>query len=129
MLLSCGEVHSLFESCLNMNEEQKTELRTLINKEIRELRLTIERVKETVQPVAPDDAIGRLTRMEAINAKSISEANLRSSKVRLGNLEHTLEQLDDPGFGICAGCDEPIPFGRLMVMPESKMCVTCIESR
>ena len=112
-----------------MNEEQKTELRTLINKEIRELRLTIERVKETVQPVAPDDAIGRLTRMEAINAKSISEANLRSSKVRLGNLEHTLEQLDDPEFGICAGCDEPIPFGRLMVMPESKMCVTCIESR
>ena len=129
MLLSCGEVISLFESCLYMNEEQKTELRTLINKEIRELRLTIERVKETVQPVAPDDAIGRLTRMEAINAKSISEANLRSSKVRLGNLEHTLEQLDDPEFGICAGCDEPIPFGRLMVMPESKMCVTCIESR
>ena len=129
MLLSCGEVHRLFENSLYMNEEQKTELRELINKEIRELRLTIERVKETVQPVAPDDAIGRLTRMEAINAKSISEANLRSSKVRLGNLEHALEQLDDPEFGICAGCDEPIPFGRLMVMPESKMCVKCIESR
>ena len=112
-----------------MNEKQKTELTALIHKEIKELKLTIERVKETVQPVALDDAIGRLTRMEAINAKSISEANLRSSKVRLGNLEHALNHLDDPEFGICAGCDEPIPFGRLMVMPESKMCVKCIESR
>jgi len=112
-----------------MNEEQKTELRALIDKEINELKLTIERVKETVRPVAPDDAIGRLTRMEAINAKSISEANLRSSQIRLGNLEHALNNLDDPEFGICVRCDEPIPFGRLMVMPESKMCVKCIESR
>ena len=112
-----------------MNEKQKTEIKALIHKEIKELKLIIERVKETVQPIAPDDAIGRLTRMEAINAKSISEANLRSSKIRLGNLEHALNNLDDPEFGICVGCDEPIPFGRLMVMPESKRCVKCIENR
>lgn len=112
-----------------MNEEQKIELRELINKEIKELKLTIERVKETVKPIAPDDAIGRLTRMEAINAKSISEANLRSSHTRLSKLETALENLENPEFGICAGCDEPIPFGRLMVMPESRMCVKCIESR
>ena len=112
-----------------MNDEQKTNLRELINKEIEQLKLTIERVQETVQPIAPDDAIGRLTRMEAINAKSISEANLRSSQARLSKLESALNNLDDPEFGICAGCDEPIPFGRLMVMPESRMCVKCIENR
>jgi len=112
-----------------MNEEQKTKLRDLINKEIEELKLMIERVKETVQPIAPDEAIGRLTRMEAINAKSISEANLRSSQARLRQLEFALGNIDDPEFGICAGCEEPIPFGRLMVMPESRMCVKCIEDR
>jgi DnaK suppressor protein len=89
----------------------------------------IERVKGTVQPIAPDDAIGRLTRMEAINAKSVSEANLRSSQIRLTKLESALNNLDDPEFGICAGCDEPIPIGRLMVLPESRMCVKCIDDR
>ena len=112
-----------------MNAEQKTKLRELINKEIEELKLTIERVKETIQPIAPDDAIGRLTRMEAINAKSVSEANLRSSQARLSKLESALNNIDDPEFGICAGCEEPIPIGRLMVIPESRMCVKCIESR
>ena len=112
-----------------MDDEHKTKLRELINKDIEELKLTIERVKETVQPVAPDDAIGRLTRMEAINAKSISEANLRSSQARLSKLESALNNLDNPDFGICAGCDEPIPIGRLMVMPESRMCVKCLENK
>ena len=127
MLLSCCNTQHLCECDLSMNEKQKTELRALIDKEIKELKLTIERVKETVQPVAPDDAIGRLTRMEAINAKSISEANLRSSQIRLSKLESALNNMDDPEFGICAGCDEPIPFGRLLVMPESRMCVKCID--
>jgi DnaK suppressor protein len=110
-----------------MNEEQKNTLRALITKEIDELNFTIERVKETVRPVAPNDAIGRLTRMEAINAKSISEANLRSSRIRLSKLQSALNNLDNPEFGICAGCDEPIPIGRLMVLPESRMCVKCID--
>jgi len=112
-----------------MNEKQKNTLRALITKEIDELKLTIKRVKETVQPVAPDDAIGRLTRMEAINAKSVSEATLRSSQTRLSKLESTLNTIDDSEFGICASCEEPIPIRRLMVMPESRMCVKCIENR
>ncbi len=110
-----------------MNEEQRNNLKSLITKEIDELKHSIERVKETVRPVAPDDAIGRLTRMEAINAKSVSEANLRSSQARLSKLEFALRNIDDPEFGICAGCEEPIPIGRLMVMPESRMCVKCID--
>jgi DnaK suppressor protein len=112
-----------------MDNEQKNNLRDLINKEIEGLNISIDRLKETVQPVAPDDAIGRLTRMEAINSKSINEATLRSAKIKLGKLEKALENIDDPGFGICASCEEPIPYGRLMVMPESRMCVTCIDGK
>jgi hypothetical protein len=47
-----------------MNDEQKIELRELINKDIEELKKTIDLLKETVKSVAPDNAIGRLTRME-----------------------------------------------------------------
>ena len=75
-----------------MNDEQKIELRKLINKDIEELKKTIDLLKGTVKPVAPDNAIGRLTRMEAINSKSISEATLRSAKNKLGNLEIALKK-------------------------------------
>ncbi len=110
-----------------MNDEQKNKLRNLIHQEIEELKKNIPRMKETIKPVAPDNAIGRLTRMEAINSKSINEANYRSAKNKLGNLEKALEVIDHPEFGICTRCEEPIPIGRLMVIPESKMCVKCID--
>lgn len=28
-------------------------------------------------------------------------------------------------FGTCAGCQQPIPYGRLIVMPEATYCVAC----
>ena len=28
-------------------------------------------------------------------------------------------------YGMCAGCQEPIPYGRLIVMPEVTYCVAC----
>ncbi|MCP4715287.1 MAG: hypothetical protein GY868_09235, partial [Deltaproteobacteria bacterium] len=33
--------------------------------------------------------------------------------------------IDDPDFGLCAECGEPIPFKRLMIMPGSTLCVGC----
>ncbi len=110
-----------------MNDDQKNRLRELIRKEIADLRCSIELLSDTINPIAPDNAIGRLTRMEAINAKGISESSYRSAKAKLDKLERTLKTIDQPEFGICLRCDEPIPFGRLMAMPESRVCVKCIE--
>ena len=88
---------------------------------------SISALEETVKPVSPDSAIGRLTRMEAINAKSISEASLRSFKVKLEKLNRALAKLDEPDFGICIRCEEPIPVKRMMLMPETTLCVTCAD--
>lgn len=36
-----------------------------------------------------------------------------------------LRRLADGTYGRCIGCGEFIPFGRLLVMPESERCMTC----
>jgi RNA polymerase-binding transcription factor DksA len=36
-----------------------------------------------------------------------------------------LRRIETGTYGRCAGCGEPIPFGRLLVMPESERCVAC----
>ena len=36
-----------------------------------------------------------------------------------------LRRLTDGSYGRCLGCGSPIPFGRLLVMPEATHCVTC----
>ena len=110
-----------------MNEQERAEVKQKIIEEILTQKHLIESFTETAKPVAPDNAIGRLTRMEAIGSQAISEASLKSSKVKLALLEKALDKIDLPEFGICIRCANSIPQGRIMLMPESVMCVTCAE--
>ena len=112
-----------------MDTKQKETLTRHIRKTIAELREAIDAYKELTRPIAPDDAIGRLTRMEAISSKSINEAALRKARNKLFRLERALHDMDGPDFGLCRECEEPIPFARLMVMPESVLCVACAEKK
>lgn len=108
-----------------MEKTEKKRIKDKILEEMKNLKTTMTSLEESAKPVAPDVAIGRLTRMEAINSKEINEANLRSSRSRLSMLQSALDRLDDPDFGICVECEEPIVSGRLLVMPESRRCVEC----
>ena len=110
-----------------MTPEDKDLLRDKILAEMDSLRKSISQLEESSKPVAPDNAIGRLTRMEAINSKSIHEASLSSARARLMRLERALATIDSPDFGICSSCEEPIPLGRIMIMPEATLCVSCAE--
>ncbi|MCK5237217.1 MAG: TraR/DksA C4-type zinc finger protein [Deltaproteobacteria bacterium] len=108
-----------------MNSEEKKTLKEKVALEMEALQENIKKYEESSKPVAPDNSIGRLTRMEAINAKSISEASLANAKARLRKLGEALADIDDPEFGVCRGCGESIPVKRIMLMPESEYCVSC----
>jgi DnaK suppressor protein len=110
-----------------MQEQDKRKLARQIKEKIETTKKDIISYAERTQPVAPDDAIGRLTRMDAIGNKSINEAALREARNTLAKLERALKMIDRPGFGICIECEEPIPIARMMIMPESDMCVECAE--
>lgn len=110
-----------------MNPEQIEQLRRHITEMIKSVKADIASYVQITKPISPDNAIGRLTRVEAMNSKSINEAALRMSENRLERLERALTLLYDPDFGFCAECEEPIPFPRLMIMPEAEYCVACAE--
>ncbi len=110
-----------------MDEQKKKQLEGCIRVKIESVKNDIVSYAELSKPVSPDSSIGRLTRMEAINSKSINEASLNNSKNTLSRLEKALKMLAEPDFGYCYECDEAIPFARLMIMPESVYCVKCAE--
>jgi len=108
-----------------LETEKREKLKNNIKEKIEGLKEDIKSYKLLTQPVSPDNAIGRLTRMEAINSKSINEAALNKAKQTLSKMERALTMIDDPYFGLCRECEEPIPFARLIIMPESDLCVQC----
>ena len=111
-----------------METEKREKLKNHIKEEIEKLKKDIVTYKQLTRPIAPDDAIGRITRMEAISSKSINEDALRRATQTLSKLERVLKMADAPDFGLCRTCEEPIPFGRLMIVPESDLCVECSET-
>lgn len=110
-----------------MEPDQKKRLKIQIQKKIEDLKVDIKNYAQLTRPIAPDSAIGRLSRMEAINNKSINEAALKKSKNRLSRLERALKMIEHPEFGLCRECEEPIPFARLKAIPETDLCVQCSE--
>lgn len=95
--------------------------------EIEKTRNKISDYKEMTQPIAPDDAIGRITRMDAINNKSVNESSLRVAETKLVNLNRVLEMYGKEGFGKCVKCKREIPIERILFMPQSLYCVICAK--
>jgi DnaK suppressor protein len=110
-----------------MNPQERQELKNNIEKAIEAQKTLIASLAETSKPVAPDNAIGRLSRMEALNDRAVSEASLNAARHKLSRLETALGKVDQPDFGICVACDKPIPSGRILLMPEATCCVPCAE--
>lgn len=105
----------------------KTQVKTTIIEEISKTERSITHYKELTKPIAPNDAIGRISRMDAINNKSINDASLRQAEIKLNNLKRVLSKIDDNDFGICLKCKQVIPVGRILIRPESLLCVNCAQ--
>ncbi len=101
------------------------EIKQKIVDEIAKTEKLIVMYKEMTKPVAPDDSIGRISRMDAINNKSVTEASLRKAEEKLRGLQHVFSQLGSKDFGLCLRCNQAIPLGRILFRPESVYCVNC----
>ena len=110
-----------------MNKEDKQEVKKRIQEELQKTQLAINDYKELTKPISPENAIGRISRMDAINNKSVVEAALRKANVKLSKLKLVLEKVDDSDFGLCIRCGNPIPIGRILLMPQSRLCVSCAQ--
>ena len=108
-----------------MPQIDRNEIRLRIESEIIKTRKLVEEYRELTKPVEPENAIGRISRMDAIQNKSVTEAALRKNKEKLEKLEYALSKVDEEDFGICSNCKKPIPVGRLLIMPQSRTCVVC----
>ena len=110
-----------------MDETQKKAIEEKLLHEINSTQKKIEEYTELCKPIAPEDSIGRISRMDAINNKSVVEAALREAKNKMQQLLTMLSKIKEIDFGVCIKCKQEIPLGRLMIRPHSKFCVNCAQ--
>jgi len=108
-----------------MTSQEKDDIIRRISEELKKTELEISELKELTKPISPENAIGRVSRMDAINNKSVNENRLRLAENKLKKLHHSLRKSAEPNFGICSRCQSDIQIGRLMLLPESNYCIRC----
>ena len=108
-----------------MTDQERAELKRKIELEIEKAEIDISEIEKLTQPISPENSIGRVSRMDAINNKSVMEAALRNKKSKLTKLKIAIAKINEKDFGLCAMCNQPIQPMRLMYMPESTRCVRC----
>jgi len=112
-----------------MQDSDRQKLQQLIRDELVTLKQHIQELESRCQPISPDNAIGRLSRMEAIGERGVHQTALAAASGRLQALQTALTRIDeDADYGLCERCDEPIALARLMLMPESRHCVRCLQT-
>lgn len=105
------------------------ELRLALEAARREAEGLLELSREGEKPVAVDTSIGRLTRMDALQQQSMTQATRAASELRSRQVAAALGRIAAGTYGACLGCDKPIGVARLRVRPEATLCVRCQSAR
>jgi DnaK suppressor protein len=106
------------------NEELHAQLLAL-RQELKEL---LELSVASTKPVALDEPIGRLSRMDAMQQQSMAVANRNGAKRRQQLVDAALRRIgegDYGDYGDCLECGEPVGYRRLNAAPEVGLCVNC----
>jgi DnaK suppressor protein len=92
-----------------------------------DIRKGLEGSAHSATPVPPDSAIGRLTRVDAMQSQQMALALRERQRIQLQRIEQALRFLEEGRYGTCVRCGEEISAQRLDASPESVLCVGCAK--
>ncbi|MFP3921906.1 MAG: TraR/DksA family transcriptional regulator [Dichotomicrobium sp.] len=91
-----------------------------------ELKALSEMSAESRDAVALDQqSVGRLSRMDALQAQAMAKANERQRRMELSRIDAALRRIDQDEYGYCLKCGEDIAPERLRADPAASFCVDC----
>lgn len=108
------------------NETGPETFRALIEARLRALDEEDAKGAEGQSTVALDQqAVGRLSRMDALQNQAMAKATGARRKVERTRLKAALGRIAEGEFGYCEECGEEIAPGRLRLDPAATRCVEC----
>jgi len=108
---------------------QRQELQAILLSLRSELTAIVEGLSEGTRPVEPDSAIGRISRVDAIQVQQMAQASMRMARRRLQQVAAALQRVAADAYGECAECGDDIGYPRLKARPEAPFCLACQSRR
>jgi DnaK suppressor protein len=93
--------------------------------ELEQLSSTGKQASNTV--VLDQSKVGRLSRMDAMQAQQMAQETERRRQLQLQKIETALSRITTDEYGYCFVCGEEIGEARLNFDPASTRCINCAE--
>lgn len=111
-----------------MDDEQLEQFKQRLLALRAELEATEATSEEATRPVEFDQAsVGRLSRMDAMQAQEMAQESARRRQQQLTRIEAALRRIDSGDFGYCFVCGEAIDPRRLAADPTHTRCIRCAD--
>lgn len=110
-----------------MDIKKQEKFAASIKDQIRELETHLADNADADVPIEPGNAIGRLSRVDAMQDQQMRLALQRNRKDEMARLQNALRLIETGKYGTCNSCGEDIPIARLSVVPDAQMCVPCLS--
>ena len=107
---------------------------TAVRERLRALQRTLTATKDAGDEAAAtveldQTKVGRLSRMDAMQAQAMSQASQQRRELQLKNIAAAILRIDNDEYGWCLDCDEFIEPKRLDFDPAAALCLACAEKR
>ena len=108
------------------SQASKIVLKGMLLSELEEVEIIVQKTAEDRVPVELDQqAVGRLSRMDAMQQQSMEKAKQVRRIERIKLINAALKRFEDGDYGFCLKCDAHISNGRLKLDPTFSLCIDC----
>ncbi len=112
-----------------MDKAVQLTFRSRIQARLTEIETELADLQEDTAAVAPDVAIGRLSRLDTIQNQQLALANKRRLEDERTRLHEAERRIDAGSFGRCLLCGQDIAPERLDTQPDAVTCVPCARRK
>jgi len=109
----------------DMEPEKVQHYRKLLQNLRKEIKEYLESSKDASETVHLDTAIGRLSRMDAMQDQQMALELRRRRELQLQRITAAFERMSLGTYGQCLSCKQPISEERLELSPDAPLCVKC----
>ena len=110
-----------------MTQQEKEELKHIIQTEITALIDEVEALEDALKPIKKDCSLDSIDHKMLKQDQNVNIQRYEVAKQRLNRLKAAYLNIDNTEYGICQECEEDINIERLKLIPESKYCVSCMN--
>jgi DnaK suppressor protein len=91
----------------HLTAEQEDQLRDQLLRSLKRLKIS----GQAARPVTLDQtSVGRLSRIDALQNQQMTQGLEARENARYAQITEALQRLERGTYGVCAGCEQPIPF-------------------